>query len=76
MTPDEWVHRYALLALRIDKLVAGSATGTVVIYSGPPEWRARVDGEEPAAAGRLAEDAEALLDSLPFPPERARYLAA
>ncbi|MDA3648751.1 hypothetical protein LZ318_10285 [Saccharopolyspora indica] len=76
MTPDEWVHQYALLALRIDKLVAGSATGTVVIYSGPPQWQAQVAAEEPAAAGKLAEDAEALLEDLPFPPERARYLAA
>ncbi|KAA5825852.1 hypothetical protein ABT337_24755 [Saccharopolyspora hirsuta] len=76
MTPDEWVHQYALLALRIDKLVLGSATGTVVIFSGPPEWRAEVAGEEPAAAGKLVDDADALLDTLPFPAERARYLAA
>ncbi|MER5387813.1 hypothetical protein [Saccharopolyspora sp. NPDC002686] len=76
MTPDEWLRQYALLALRIDKLVTGSATGTVVIYSGPPRWRDQVAGEEPTAARQLVEDAEALLDTSPFPGERARYLAA
>ncbi|WP_405638721.1 hypothetical protein [Streptomyces uncialis] len=76
VTPREWLRAYALLALRVDRRMAGSATGTVLIYRGPQEWRAQVEHEEPVPAGRLAEDADALLARLPFEPGRARYLAA
>lgn len=76
VTPDEWLHRYALLALRLDRQLQGSATGTVVVYQGPPDWRAEVAGEEPPPAGRLIEDAEELLAEIPFGPDRTEYLAA
>ncbi|MEU5978742.1 hypothetical protein [Streptomyces sp. NPDC047315] len=79
MTPDEWLREYALLALRVNGRMGGSATGTVLIYRGPQEWRAQVEREGregPVPAGRLVEDADALLARLPFPPDRARYLAA
>ncbi|MFH8616775.1 hypothetical protein ACH4E8_17070 [Streptomyces sp. NPDC017979] len=75
-TPREWLCAYALLALRVDRQTAGSATGTVLIYRGPEEWRAHVAQEAPPPAGLLVEDADALLERIPFPPDRARYLAA
>ncbi|MCP2261320.1 hypothetical protein LX15_005041 [Streptoalloteichus tenebrarius] len=75
-TTEEWLRDYALLALRLDRQLEGSATGTVLIYRGPQRWRTQAEREEPLPPGRLAEDAEALLQDIPFPPERARYLAA
>ncbi|TYC19056.1 hypothetical protein FXF52_38730 [Micromonospora sp. MP36] len=68
--------RYALLALRLDRRLAGSATGTVLVYQGPPEWRTQVEREQPPPAGRLVDDADELLEYLPFRPGRAAYLAA
>ncbi|WP_031507889.1 hypothetical protein [Streptomyces megasporus] len=80
MTPrQEWLREYALLALRVNRHMAGAATGTVLVYRGPRQWSERVEAEEPVPPGRLAEDAEALLDGLdggPLPPERVRYLTA
>ncbi|WP_419992517.1 hypothetical protein [Streptomyces boninensis] len=77
MTGAEWFEAYALLALRIDRQVAAAAGGgTVVIYRGPGEWRELVAEEEPPPAGRLADDADVLLDRPPFGPGRARYLSA
>jgi hypothetical protein len=76
MTPQEWLRGYALLALRVNRQVAGGNGGTVLIYRGPQEWSAQVEREEPPPPGRLADDAEALLDEPPFEPGRARYLAA
>ncbi|MFC3997575.1 hypothetical protein ACFOVU_16700 [Nocardiopsis sediminis] len=73
---QEWVRDYALLALRIDRRLTRSTGGTVLIYRGPGAWRRRVDEEEPPPAGRLADDADRLLDRLPFGPPRAAYLAA
>ncbi|MDH2407959.1 hypothetical protein ACG5V6_08100 [Streptomyces chitinivorans] len=77
--PQEWLRDYALLALRINRHMAGAATGTVLVYKGPREWSERVEGEEPVPPGALAEDAEALLDGLngaPLAPDRVRYLTA
>ncbi|MEO3750553.1 hypothetical protein [Streptomyces sp. B6B3] len=76
MDAEAWIREYALLALRVNRQVVADAGGTVLIYRGPDAWRAGVEDEEPVPPGRLAEDAEALLDRPPFPPERARYLAA
>ncbi|MER6142011.1 hypothetical protein ABT174_18525 [Streptomyces sparsogenes] len=76
LTPGEWLRDYALLALRVDRQMAGSATGTLLIYRGPEEWRALVESEDPPSAGRLADDAEALLERVPFAPGRAEYLTA
>ncbi|SEG84491.1 hypothetical protein SAMN04489712_11713 [Thermomonospora echinospora] len=76
MTPQEWLRGYALLALRVNRRLVGDEGATVLIYRGPQEWSAQVKAEEPAAPGRLADDAEALLDEPPFEPERARYLRA
>ncbi|MEV4582216.1 hypothetical protein AB0K16_54210 [Nonomuraea jabiensis] len=68
----DWQRDYAMLALRIDRLVGGAAlSGTVLIYRGPEEWGARAGSEPPAVPGRLADDAERLLESAPSP-----YLAA
>ncbi|MBB5782560.1 hypothetical protein [Nonomuraea jabiensis] len=68
----DWQRDYAMLALRIDRLVGGAAlSGTVLIYRGPEEWGAQAGSEPPAAPGRLADDAERLLESAPSP-----YLAA
>ncbi|MGW4113735.1 hypothetical protein ACWEFJ_22940 [Actinosynnema sp. NPDC004786] len=72
----DWLRRYGLLALRLSRRMTGSATGPVLVYHGPPGWRELVEREEPPPAGRLVEDAEALAEHVPFPPERARHLAA
>ncbi|MCK1817754.1 hypothetical protein MTQ13_26345 [Streptomyces sp. XM4011] len=70
-TTDTWVRAYALLALRIDRRLTGTATGTVLIYRGPQEWRQTVAAEEPRPAGQLVEDAEAVVAGAPD-----RYAAA
>ncbi|MGW0432819.1 hypothetical protein ACWDV4_09775 [Micromonospora sp. NPDC003197] len=75
-TEQEWLRDYALLALRVNRQVTQGGASTVLIYRGLSQWRTRVESEPPVPAGRLADDAEALLEQLPFPPERARYLAA
>lgn len=75
-TPEEWLRAYALLALRVNRHMAGSATGTVLIYQGPPEWQAQAEQEEPVPAGRLADDADVLLARMPFPAERIACLTA
>ncbi|MDT0268243.1 hypothetical protein RM844_18320 [Streptomyces sp. DSM 44915] len=72
----EWVRDYALLALRIDRRLTADG-GTVLIYRGPAAWSARVAAEEPPPAGRLVADADALVESVPWPdPARRRYLRA
>lgn len=71
-THQEWIRDYALLALRLDRQVSGP----VLIYQGPPEWSRQVDAEEPPPAGRLVDDADRLLDTVPFEPARSRYAAA
>ncbi|MFI6289049.1 hypothetical protein ACIBCM_30620 [Streptomyces sp. NPDC051018] len=76
VTPREWLRDYALLALRVNLRTVGSTTGTVLIYRGPREWRDRVAKEDPPPAGRLADDADALIGDMPFAPERSRYLTA
>ncbi|MFI0263953.1 hypothetical protein ACH4OW_33615 [Streptomyces sp. NPDC017056] len=76
VTSQEWLRDYALLALRVNRQMAGSATGTVLIYRGPQEWRVQAESEDPPAAGQLADDADALLEQVSFPPGRAAYLAA
>ncbi|GAA2415696.1 hypothetical protein GCM10010420_52150 [Streptomyces glaucosporus] len=76
VAPQDWLRDYALLALRVNRHMAGAATGTVLVYRGPREWSERVEGEEPVPPGRLADDAEALLAEVPFTPDRVRYLSA
>ncbi|MFG2172990.1 hypothetical protein ACGFMO_16740 [Streptomyces niveus] len=76
-TEEQWVRDFAHLALRVDRRMEGSATGTVLIYRGPREWRARTGCEEPRPAGQLADDSEELLGTVSlFAPVRARYLTA
>lgn len=67
---DDWFHDYAVLALRIERAGAG------LIYTGPDEWRAAVAAEDPLPAGRLADDAVALRETLPLDGVRARRLRA
>ncbi|MEV4201374.1 hypothetical protein [Micromonospora globbae] len=76
VTPQEWLRRYALLALRLDRRLPGSATGTVLIYQGPPQWRVEVEREEQPPVRRLVDDADELLAHVPFAAGRAEYLAA
>ncbi|TDC25364.1 hypothetical protein E1265_07280 [Streptomyces sp. 8K308] len=71
MSQDAWVRGYALLALRVARRVGG-----MLIYRGPAAWERRVAAEEPPPSRRLVDDAEWLLDRLPFAPPRSRYLAA
>ncbi|MGW5161576.1 hypothetical protein ACWEPN_39435 [Nonomuraea wenchangensis] len=67
MTEPRWTHEYALLALRLNRLMGGGA----LIYRGPREWRDQAESEPPAVPGRLADDADRLLERPPSP-----YLAA
>jgi hypothetical protein len=59
--PDPIARDYLLLALRLDQHSPGLVDG----YFGPADLKARVDVEQLRAAGRLAEDATALLERLP-----------
>lgn len=71
---EEVVERYLLLGLRLGRHV----DGFVDAYYGPPELKARVDGEPPAPPAELAREAAALerrLDEL-GDDRRARWLAA
>lgn len=65
-TAQAWLRAYAMLALRINRWVTKTAGGTVLIYQGPDEWSAEVEAEDPPLPGRLADDADRLLDDLPF----------
>lgn len=76
VTAQEWLREYALLSLRLNHRTTGSTTGAMLVYRGPEAWRDQVGSEEPRPAGRLVDDAEALLAELPFEPGHARYLAA
>ncbi|MEU6412469.1 hypothetical protein [Microbispora sp. NPDC046933] len=76
MTPEEWLRGYALLALRVNRQVTGDGGATMLVYRGPREWSEQVEREDPPPPGRLADDAEALLDGPPFEPGRVRYLTA
>ncbi|GLV77090.1 hypothetical protein ACH4VS_27990 [Streptomyces hygroscopicus] len=72
---QEWVRNYALLALRLNRQVTAGAGGTVLIYQGPQEWSRQAATEAPRPAGQLVEDADQLLEELPFESSRSRYLA-
>jgi hypothetical protein len=54
--PDSIARDYLLLALRLDRRIAGLVDG----YFGPADLEAQVRGEEPRSPERLAEDAVAL----------------
>ncbi|WP_223865289.1 hypothetical protein [Streptomyces sp. 5-10] len=75
-TEQEWVRDYALLALRLNRQVTKDSGGTVLVYQGPREWSRQAETEAPLPAGQLVEDADRLLEELPFEPPRSRYLAA
>ncbi|GAA4946955.1 hypothetical protein HD597_006878 [Nonomuraea thailandensis] len=68
---EQWHRDHAMLALRINRLATGGASGTALIYRGPAEWAAAVEAEPPAVAGALAEEAERLMECAP-----TAYLAA
>lgn len=76
LTAEEWLRAHALLALRLNHRMTSGTPGALLVYRGPREWRDSVEAEEPPPAGRLVDDAGTLLAELPFPPDRARYLAA
>jgi len=57
---DRWTRDYALLGLRLDRLLPG----TVLAWLGPAAWRAAVEAEPPPAAGALVSAADELLDRL------------
>jgi hypothetical protein len=61
----DWDREHALLALRLNRLMTGGATGTALIYDGPAEWSEQVVNEPPATAGALKEEAERLLERAP-----------
>ncbi len=75
-TAHGWLRAYAMLALRLNRQVTKTVEGTVLIYRGPAEWSEEVGRENPPPAARLVEDADRLLDELPFDPPRNAYLAA
>ncbi|HLU59533.1 MAG TPA: hypothetical protein VKZ81_29070 [Pseudonocardia sp.] len=68
MTHDpEWQRSFAELALRLNPHLGGAA----LLYHGPPEWSARIEGEEPRPVGALAADAARLLERDLAPDQRA-----
>jgi hypothetical protein len=67
MAEAQWTHDYAMLALRLNHLMGGGA----LIYRGPQEWRGQAESEAPPPPGRLADDADRLLEDPP-----SAYLAA
>src|SRR5690606_8719032 len=58
MVEQEWQRAYAMLSLRLNRLLGGHA----LVYLGPEEWKREADAEPPPPPGLLAEDAEALLE--------------
>ncbi|GAA0824666.1 hypothetical protein ACFQVD_18260 [Streptosporangium amethystogenes subsp. fukuiense] len=74
MTDQVWLRDYAMLALLIDRLIAAPSGGAVLIYRGPDEWRTQAGAQSPPRPGRLAEEADRLLDALAS--EQAPYLVA
>ena len=60
MSDELTVERYLRLGLELDRHVEG----TVDAYFGPPELAAAVAAAEPVDPGKLASDADALLDEL------------
>ena len=75
MTEQEWLEAYVRLTLRIGRQ-ATDGTSVLVDYRGPDAWRDEVAAEEPPPPGRLAQDADELLDAVPGDPGRAAFLAA
>ncbi|WP_376846049.1 hypothetical protein [Camelliibacillus cellulosilyticus] len=73
---QEWLHAYALLALRLNRLASESPAGTMLIYHGPTAWSEAVASEQRVPAERLVSDAIGLMSSIPFEQPRADYLAA
>ncbi|SDQ88732.1 hypothetical protein [Thermostaphylospora chromogena] len=63
MVEQEWQRAYAMLSLRLNRLLGGHA----LVYLGPEEWKREADAEPPPPPGLLAEDAEALLEHAPTP---------
>jgi hypothetical protein len=59
--PDPVARDYLLLALRLDRHIAGLVDG----YFGPADLKALVDTEQPRSPGSLVEDAAALRARLP-----------
>src|SRR5690606_6697947 len=54
---QDWQRRYCFLALRLNRLLHGSA----LLYYGPAEWQSQVAAEEPTAAELLIDEADELL---------------
>ncbi|RIQ34104.1 hypothetical protein DY240_04070 [Jiangella rhizosphaerae] len=73
---DGWWRDYAVLALRLGRRLEESGAGPGLIYTGPEEWRTAVAAEDPVAAGRLADDAGALRETVPVDGVRAERLRA
>ncbi len=75
----QWLHEYALLALRIDKIMRTRTELPYVDgYYGPAEWIATIEAEPETPAPDLVRAAIALAGALPaqdFEPRRASFLA-
>lgn len=70
---DSWTRAYALLGLRLDRIV----DGTVDAWTGPSGWRDQVHTEPIPSAPELKAEAERLLDALGgmrYDPHREEYL--
>ncbi|WP_063784263.1 hypothetical protein, partial [Streptomyces sp. SBT349] len=76
MNSETWLRDYAMLALRVNRLVTADGGGTLLIYRGPAAWRTEALGEAPPSAGRLAEDADRLLGAVPPGAGRVAHLSA
>lgn len=70
---EVWVRDYCVLALRVDRALAASTGGRVLMYTGPDPWRQAVESAEPVAPGRLIEDCDRIGAGIPFTGARAEY---
>jgi hypothetical protein len=71
---DDWTRDYAVLGLRLDRVVPG----VVLAWLGPTAWSDAVRAENPVPPRALVEAADDLLSRLPrmgYPVARVRHLA-
>ncbi|HEY8472288.1 MAG TPA: hypothetical protein VIL37_06575 [Natronosporangium sp.] len=71
-----WLREYVELALDLDRTVSGEGGGSLVVYTGPEQWRQAVAERPPRSPAALVDQAEALAATVPFDGQRRRYLTA
>lgn len=74
---EAWLRDYMLLALRVNRHLTAESGGTLLIYTGPEEWKHQLDSEPaPYSATQLIDECGRLRENLPVEGQRAAYLEA